>query len=75
MRNPYKGINAHLNSLLQTIGDDSQLSLWSSFHASHINHIADFINDELPEGYLALSEHSLQVRVDMDTMIKRRALM
>lgn len=66
MKNPYKGINAHLNSLLQTVGDESQPSLWASFHASHINHIADFLNDQLPEGYIALSEQSLQVRTNID---------
>ena len=71
MKNPYKGINAHLNSMLQTEGDESQPSLWSSFHASHINHIADFLNDELPDGYIAMSEQSLQVRTDFGMEIKR----
>lgn len=54
MKNPYKGINAHLNSLLQSPADDSQPALWSSFHASHINHLADFLNDVLPDGYIAM---------------------
>ena len=71
MKNPYQGINAHLNSLLQTSDDGSQPALWSSFHASHINHIADFLNDELPDGYIAMSEQSLQVRADLDMTIKR----
>jgi len=71
MKNPYKGINAHLNSLLQTPSDDDQPALWSSFHASHINHITDFLNDTLPNGYIALSEQSLQVRTEVDNVIKR----
>ena len=71
MKNPYKGINAHLNSLLQTSATESQPALWSSFHASHINHIADFLNDALPDGYIALSEQSLQVRTELDNVIKR----
>lgn len=61
LKNPYKGVNAHLNSLLQTPGTEENPAKWHSFHANHIAHIADFLNDKLPANYLALSEESLQV--------------
>jgi len=61
LKNPYQGVNAHLNSLLQTPGTEENPAKWHSFHANHIAHIADFLNDRLPANYLALSEESLQV--------------
>jgi hypothetical protein len=64
LKNPYQGINAHLNSLLQTPGTDSSPSLWQSFHSSQIAHIADFLNGVLPPNYVALSEQSLQIRTE-----------
>lgn len=60
--NRFKGVNPHLNSLLQTPGSDEQPSLWPTFHSSHINHIADFLNQQLPANYTAYSEQSLQLR-------------
>ncbi len=62
LKNPYKGVNAHLNSLLQTPGTEENPALWHSFHTNHIGHIADFLNGVLPENYIALSEQSLQIR-------------
>lgn len=59
--NPYQGINAHFNSLLQTPGVRGQPSLWQAFHARHIVHIADAISLQLPSYYVALSEQSLQI--------------
>lgn len=64
--NPYPGVNAHLNSLLQTPGTRGQPSLWHSFHARHIGHIADALSEQLPDHYLALSEQSLQIS-DLDS--------
>jgi hypothetical protein len=61
MRNPYPGINAHLNSLLQTPGTIEQPSMWPSFHSRHITYIADDLNSHLPTHYLAFSEQSLQI--------------
>jgi hypothetical protein len=55
------GINAHLNSLLQTPGSDEQASLWYSFHSRHVTHIADALNERLPRNYIAFSEQSLQI--------------
>ena len=60
--NPFRGINPHLNSLLQTPGNEDRSSLWPTFHSTHINHIADFMNQQLPPDYTAYTEQSLQVR-------------
>ncbi len=62
MNNHYNGINAHLNSLLQTPGTPQKPSLWASFHSKHITHLTDFLNRQLPQRYLALEEQSLQIR-------------
>lgn len=68
--NPYKGINAHLNSELQTPGtEDTGLSIWPGFHSSHVANIADFLNDQLPPNYVARSEQSLQIRVQEDALL------
>ncbi len=61
MPNPYPGINAHLNSLLQTAGTIDQPAMWPSFHSRHITYIADDLNSHLPSHYLAFSEQSLQI--------------
>jgi len=61
MSNPYPGINAHLNSLLQTSSAIDQPSMWPSFHSRHITYIADDLNSHLPSHYLAFSEQSLQI--------------
>jgi hypothetical protein len=62
--NPYKGVNPHLQSWLQTPGTQSHPSPWQGFHANHISHIADFLNDKLPLGYVAHPEQSLQIRAE-----------
>jgi len=65
--NPYPGINAHLNSLLQTPGSIDQPSMWSGFHSQHITHIGEALNDQLPDHYIAMGEPSLQLRnVDIE---------
>lgn len=61
-QNPYSGINAHINSLLQTPGTPGQPAIWPSFHSRHVAHLADFLNMILPEQYVAHNEQSLQVR-------------
>lgn len=56
-KNLYCGINAHLNSFLQnTTGE------WESFHAAHIVDITRTLNQQLPSGYEARVEKSLQIR-------------
>jgi hypothetical protein len=61
--NQYRGVNAHLNSLLQTaIYKHSSLTMWPSFHVSHVVHIADFLNQVLPSNYIAHLGRSLQVK-------------
>jgi len=56
MVNPYKGINAHLNSMLQNTD-----GMWESFHAAQIVAWAQFLDQQLPDGYYALPEQSLQI--------------
>lgn len=61
-QNPYLGVDAHLNSLLQTPGVEDQIDIWPVFHAQHIAHTADRLNKILPEHYFAFIEPSLQIR-------------
>jgi Protein of unknown function (DUF4058) len=62
MPNPYPGINAHLNSLLQTPGTIDQPSMWPGFHSYHIPHIAAALVAQLPPHYFVMPEQSLQIR-------------
>lgn len=54
-KNPYPGINPHLNSYLQNEGG------WKSFHFKHINHLTEYIEVKLPSGYYTMPEDSLQI--------------
>lgn len=56
-KNLYRGINAHLNSLLQNEPGD-----WEGFHSDHIADLRRLIDAQLPEGYYARNERSLQIR-------------
>jgi hypothetical protein len=58
-KNQYVGVNAHLNSVLQNEPYD-----WESFHSEHLAHIRDALQDQLPEGYFARLERSLQIRIE-----------
>ncbi len=58
----YPGVNAHLNSLLQTPGTPDQPAIWPTFHAEHIVTIAHQLNRDLPPNYVARPEQSIQVR-------------
>jgi hypothetical protein len=60
--NPYAGVNAHLNSALQSAGTIDQPALWHTFHQSFIVNIAESLNAQLPDQYIALAEQSLQSR-------------
>jgi hypothetical protein len=63
-KNPYRGINPHLNSALQTPGsDENGPSAWHTFHVSNIALIADYLNETLPPDYVARLEPSLQPKV------------
>lgn len=55
-QNPYRGVNAHLNSFLQTEG-------WESFHTEFIVGLRATLDTVLPPNYYAVSEKSLQVSV------------
>jgi Protein of unknown function (DUF4058) len=57
--NQYRGINAHLHSLLQSEGGG-----WESFHNAHITNLTEAIDLLLPEGYYVLNEKSLQLEDD-----------
>lgn len=57
VKNQYRGINAHLHSLLQTEGG------WDSFHTIHIGHLTTALQAQLiPMGYEADIEQSLQIK-------------
>jgi hypothetical protein len=66
MKNPYIGINAHLNSILQTPATDEQPATWPGFHAAHIINLMEALNAVLPENYAAIGEHSLQSQGEDD---------
>lgn len=55
-KNPYRGINAHLNSFIQNTSGE-----WESFHAAHIADMARALDRHLPQGYFARLERSLQI--------------
>src|SRR5438477_7301987 len=59
LKNPYRGINAHVHSIAQNPWDGP--SIWESFHASHIGYLADALNRQLPPHYVAHPEQSLQI--------------
>jgi hypothetical protein len=61
-QNPYPGVNAHLNSLLQIPGTPEQPSMFPGFHLAMIAHLVDLLNELLPERYIAIAEQSLQSR-------------
>jgi hypothetical protein len=57
IRNQYYGMNAHLHSLWQNIGN------WNSFHVNHLADLARAMQFQLrPLGYVADIEQSLQIR-------------
>jgi len=57
VKNQYAGINAHLNSWLQSE------SGWNSFHSNHIADLTRLMRVQLlPMGYSADTEQSLQIR-------------
>ena len=55
-KNEYRGVNAHLHSLLQHNGE------WESFHSVHIVDLVRAIIPRLPDRYRATIEKSLQIR-------------
>ncbi|MDX2077376.1 MAG: DUF4058 family protein [bacterium] len=53
-KNPYPGVNAHLNSYLQPSG-------WATFHTPFLGALSAIIDNYLPDGYYAAAENSLQI--------------
>jgi hypothetical protein len=57
LENPYTGINAHHNSLLQNNGE------WAGFHTTYITYLQNALRVQLaPMGYRVSIEQSLQIR-------------
>jgi hypothetical protein len=57
LENPYAGINAHHNSLLQNNGE------WAGFHTTYITYLQNALRMQLaPMGYRVSIEQSLQIR-------------
>jgi hypothetical protein len=56
LENPYPGVHAHLNSVLQQPNGG-----WESFHAAHIMSIQRSLTGILPDNFFALPEKSLQI--------------
>lgn len=68
VKNQYLGINAHLHSRWQVLGN------WSAFHTVHIGDIAKSLQKFLlPMGYSADVEQALQIRRDDDRRGRPRA--
>jgi hypothetical protein len=55
-KNPYPGINAHVNSFLQ-----AEAGEWESFHSIQITYLVESLNSVLPSGYFAHAERSMQI--------------
>lgn len=67
-QNPYRGINAHLNSRLQNTPEG-----WLEFHSFHVIHIAETLNTTLPPHYVVSAEKSFQIRAfDAEDQIEVR---
>lgn len=67
--NLYRGINAHLNSLLQAEDD-----AWVEFHSAYIIVLGMLLNPTLREkGYIVAPEKSLQIREYHPTTLERIA--
>lgn len=62
LKNPYVGVDAHLNSLLQTPGTVEQPAIWPTFHFSFVANMVNALNTQLPANYIAFGEQSLQSR-------------
>lgn len=62
LKNPYKGVNAHLHSIAQNPQDIT--GIWTSIHANHIVDIVNTLNRSLPPNYVARAEQSLQIKED-----------
>jgi hypothetical protein len=54
-KNPFAGINPHLNSYLQATGR------WEGFHNLHIAHLVEALEMQLPPEYGSLIEESMQI--------------
>lgn len=55
--NQYRGVNAHLHSVLQ-----NRRAAWTIFHAAHVIDLAREVQRNLPAGYVVAPEASFQIR-------------
>lgn len=58
-QNPYKGVNAHLQSMVQN--PEGSPSMWAGIHGDLITYLVAELNRKLPPNYIATSEQSLQI--------------
>lgn len=58
-KNLYRGVNPHLHSQFQRLGD--KYSMWGAFLTQHSTDIVETFNSTLPDDYRAVSGESLQV--------------
>lgn len=72
--NPYPGINAHLNSFLQTPDSKGDFPHWQNFHTQHIAHMVEVLNALLPDHYVVLNDASLQKPSENSTGTDMRAV-
>ena len=56
-RNPYRGVNAHLQSFAQ----HNTIGAWKMWHNAYINDIFNLLSDQLPPGYEVGMTTSLQI--------------
>jgi hypothetical protein len=56
-KNQYRGVNAHLHSVLQ-----HETAGWEGLHTKHIADLTAELSAQLPDGYIADLEQSLQIR-------------
>jgi hypothetical protein len=61
--NPFKGVNPHLNSKLQTPDRDDAPELWTSFQANFVSFISGALNQrqQLPQNYVSYTEQAIQI--------------
>lgn len=65
--NPYPGVNAHLHSFLAAHRSD-----WPNLHGAYIEAIRIALDQQLPDGYFALNEKSLQISESFFTELPQK---
>lgn len=63
--NPYPGVNAHLNSFLQSPKLHHGLPMWLSFRSLFLSLLVEHLNQNLPDGYIAFADKSIQLPAEI----------